>query len=224
MMKLTEKLYLLLFPPKCLLCRSILEANELDLCHNCRKDAPECQNDRKKLPFIDSWTAVWYYEGQARNSILRYKFHGARNYAQGYGRLIAMKLQEAQPEGFDLLTWVPVSPLRRLRRGYDQVELLAQAVGRELQTEPMKLLRKVRHNPPQSGIVGQAQRRANVLGAYQVNPQIPLAGKRVLLLDDIITTGATAGECARVLLTAGAKEVHCGAVAAARHQANHKVR
>ena len=85
-------------------------------------------------------------------------------------------------------------------------------------------MKKIRHNRPQSGIVGDAQRRANVLGAYRVeNPEL-LRGKRIILLDDIITTGATAGECARVLLTAGAKEVHCGAVAVARHQANNKVR
>lgn len=218
-MKLFHALGQLLFPPKCLLCRSILSSDELDLCHHCRIDAPECPISRKKLPFIDSWAAVWYYEDQIRISLLRYKFYGARSYAQGYGRLLAMKLQREHPDGFDLLTWVPISSMRKLRRGYDQVELLAAAVGNELGLKPVRLLHKIRNNPPQSGIVGQAQRRANVLGVYHViQPQL-IEGKRILLLDDVITTGATLGECARVLLTAGAKEVHCGAVAAARHQA-----
>lgn len=218
-MKLFHALGQLLFPPKCLLCRSILSSDELDLCHHCRIDAPECPISRKKLPFIDSWAAVWYYEDQVRTSLLRYKFNGARSYAQGYGRLLAMKLQREHPDGFDLLTWVPISSMRKLRRGYDQVELLAAAVGNELGLKPVRLLHKIRNNPPQSGIVGQAQRRANVLGVYHViQPQL-IEGKRILLLDDVITTGATLGECARVLLTAGAKEVHCGAVAVARHQA-----
>ena len=224
MMKITEPLFQLLFPPKCLLCRKVLKDNELDLCHSCRADAPECINSRKKLSFIDSWAAVWYYENQARASLLRFKFYGKRNYASGYGRLLAMKLTELQPEGFDLLTWVPISPLRKLRRGYDQVELLARAVGKELNLQPVQLLRKIRHNRQQSRIIGDAKRRANVLGAYKITGDVPLEGKRILLLDDIITTGATAGECARVLLTAGAKEIYCGAMAVARHQANHKVR
>ena len=224
MMKLLKWLLNLLFPPKCLLCRCVLGENELDLCHKCRTDGPECVNHQKKIPFIDSWAAVWYYEDTARRSLLRYKFRGARNYANGYGRLLAMKLQEYHPDGFDLLTWVPVSSLRKLTRGYDQVELLAQSVGKELGLEPIPLLQKIRHNKPQSGIVGDAKRRANVLGVYRIkDPQI-LQGKRILLLDDIITTGSTAGECARVLLTAGAKEIHCGAMAIARHRANNKVR
>ena len=128
-----------------------------------------------------------------------------------------MKLLSEYPEGFDVLTWVPISPIRKLQRGYDQVELLAKAVGAELGMEPVRTLRKVRHNRPQSGIEGEAQRKANVLGVYRaVNPE-SFRGKRVLMLDDIITTGSTAGEAARVLLTAGAKEVHCGAIAAARN-------
>ena len=219
-----ETLLQLLYPPKCLLCRKILTEDELDICRKCRTDGPECINFRKKLPFIDSWAAVWYYEDNARKSLLRYKFRGARHYAQGYGRLLAMKLLEQKPEGFDLLTWVPISSIRRFFRGYDQVELLAHAVGQELGMQPMPLLRKIRHNRPQSRIVGEAKRRANVLGAYRVENASLLKEKRVLLLDDIITTGATAGECARVLLTAGAKEIHCGAMAVARHQANNKVR
>ncbi|MBE6917230.1 MAG: ComF family protein [Ruminococcaceae bacterium] len=218
-MKLLDTISALLFPPKCLLCRKVLDDEELDLCHTCRVEAPECPISRKKLPFVDSWAAVWYYEDWVRRSILRYKFYGARSNAHGYGRHLAMKLQREHPEGFDLMTWVPISSLRRLRRGYDQVELLADAVGKEMELESVCLLKKTRNNRPQSGITGYAQRRANVLGVYRVTEPELVQGKRVLLLDDVITTGATASECARVLLTAGAKEVHCGAVAAARHQA-----
>ena len=206
-----------LFPPKCALCERLLEPEETDLCRECRTHGPDCPVQRKKLPFLDSWTAVWYYEGNVRGSILRFKFQGATNYAQTYGRLLAMKLLEAHPEGFDVLTYVPVSSLRRFRRGYDQVELVADAVAEELDMDVLPVLKKIRHNQPQSGIHGDAHRRANVSGAYQVTDVDAIKGKRILLLDDVITTGATLGECARILLTAGASEVHGAAVAAVRH-------
>ena len=205
----------LLFPPKCILCGKLLKKEETDLCKQCRVEAPYYPNHKRKLQFLDSFTAVWYYEGNVRKSLLRYKFYGARKNADSYGRLLAMRLLETNPDGFDCLTWVPVSRLRKLRRGYDQVELLARAAGRELGMVPQPLVRKIRHNRPQARITGAAQRRANVLGVYRME-DVDVAGKKILLLDDILTTGATAGEVARVLLTAGAKEVHCAAVAAAR--------
>ena len=93
-------------------------------------------------------------------------------------------------------------------------ELLAKAVGKELGMKPERTLKKLRNNPPQSGMKDFSARRANVLGVYRVIDPENLRGKRVLLLDDIITTGATVSECARTLLTAGAKEVYCVAVAA----------
>ena len=215
-MKLFYYLLNLLFPPKCILCGQLLRKQEQDLCRQCRVDSPEYPIRKEQLQFLDSFTAVWYYEGNVRRSLLRYKFYGARSLSQGYGRLLAMRLLQSHPEGFDCLTWVPVSPLRKLRRGYDQVELLAEAVGRELGMKPIPLLKKVRHNRPQSGLTDPSRRRANVLGAYREISREAVAGQRILLLDDILTTGATAGECARILLTAGAKEVHCAAVAAAR--------
>lgn len=205
-----------LFPPKCVLCRRILEKEETDLCHSCREDAPEFPKGKLKLQFLDSWTAVWYYEGNARSSLLRYKFHNARSYAGAYGRLLAMKLLKEYPESFDLITWVPVSRMRRFSRGYDQVELLARAVGQELDQQPVPLLKKIRNNRKQSNITGYSKRRANVLGVYRCLDETDVRDKRILLLDDILTTGATAGECARVLLTAGAAQVHCAVMAAAR--------
>jgi len=213
-----DSIFNLLFPPKCTLCGKVLEKQETDLCRHCRVNSPECAGIHKNFSFLDSWAAVWYYEEYIRDSLLRYKFHHARHYAPVYGRMLAMRIQREYPDGFDMLTWVPISRIRRFTRGYDQVELLARAVGRELGMEPVPTLKKIRNNRPQSGIEGQAKRRANVLGAYRAICPQKVQGKRILLLDDIITTGATAGECARVLLTAGAKEVHCGFIAAARHQ------
>lgn len=215
-MKLYHFLMELLFPPKCVLCRQLLKTGETDLCGSCRADAPEYPNRKIKLQFLDSFAAVWYYEGNVRASLLRYKFHNARSYSASYGRILAMKLLREYPDGFDVLTWVPVSRLRKLRRGYDQVELLAKAVGKELGMTPVPTLKKIRNNRPQSRLKGVEARRANVLGAYRILENTDVKGKRVALLDDILTTGATAGECARVLLSAGAKEVHCAAVAAAR--------
>ena len=212
----------LLFPRKCVLCGKLLEKEETDLCRHCRVEAPECAVYSTKFSFLDSWTAVWYYEDPVRGSVLRYKFSSARHYADCYGRMLAMRLLERFPEGFDCLTWVPISRLRKFRRGYDQVELLARAVGRELGMEPIRLLKKIRNNRPQSGISGQAERRANVLGVYRLKASADGENKKILLLDDVITTGATAGECARVLLTGGASEVHFGAVAAARHHGKTK--
>ena len=213
-MKIYHWLMSVLFPSKCVLCGALLQKEETDLCNSCRLDAPEYPNRKRTVQFLDSFAAVWYYEGSVRSSLLRFKFRNARSYASAYGRLLAMKLLQTAPEEFDCLTWIPVSRFRKLRRGYDQVELLANAVGKELGMTPVSLLKKVRHNRPQSGIRDAAARRANVLGAYRVTDPGAAADKRILLLDDILTTGSTASEAARVLKTAGAKEVHCAAVAA----------
>ena len=207
----------LLFPPKCVLCGKLLQKDETDLCCACRIHTPEFSKPQKKLPYLAGWTALWYYEGNVRRSILRFKFYNARSHAVAYGRLLAMKLLQEEVE-FDLLTWAPISRMRKWRRGYDQVELIANAVGAELGYTPVATLKKLRNNPPQSRLADASQRRANVLGVYQVLDPDLVRGKQILLLDDIMTTGATAGECARMLLTNGAKEVYCAATAAASHQ------
>ena len=215
-MRIIHWIFNLLFPPKCILCGKLLKNGETDLCLRCRMDTEVYPAGKRKLQFLDSFTAVWYYKGYVRRSLLRYKFYRARHFSDGYGRLLAMKLLQDYPEGFDSVTWVPISSLRKLTRGYDQVELLAKATAKELGMEPVPMLKKIRHNRPQSGIRGAEKRRANVLGAYRMIPGQNVEGKRILLLDDILTTGATMGECARVLLTAGAAEVYGAAVAAAQ--------
>ena len=207
-------IFQLLFPPKCVLCRKLLTRNETDLCHTCRKNAPEFIKAKNNIPFVAGWTALWYYKDMVRASLIRYKFRNARSYGEVYGKLLAMKLQDTS---VDIVTWVPVSRLRRWTRGYDQVQLIAQPTAKHLGLPLCATLKKLRHTRPQSGLNDISKRRANVLGVYAVICPEEIAGKRILLLDDIVTTGATASECARVLLTAGAESVHLAAVAATTH-------
>lgn len=203
-----------LFPRKCILCRSILAKDETDLCRDCRVDQPEYCYGKKKIPHVSDLTAVWMYQGLVAESVKRYKFGKARHYATAYGQLLAMRVVRDFPQA-DLITWVPISAKRLRKRGFDQVELLAKAAGPELGIPAEKLLDKFRDNRANSSLKTPAERRANVLGVYRAVGQERFRGKRVLLLDDIVTTGATASECARVLLTAGAEEVIFAAVAAA---------
>ena len=108
---------------------------------------------------------------------------------------------------YDRVSWVPLSRRRLRERGYDQARLLAVEVSRRTGIPCERLLRKIRSNPAQSGIGGPAKRRMNVAGVYRACAAEITAGRRILLVDDIVTTGATLSECASVLTGAGAKEV-----------------
>ena len=114
---------------------------------------------------------------------------------------------------FDLVAWVPVSRKRRRERGYDQAQLLAEQVADLLQMPVCHCLKKVRDNPPQSGVETPEERRKNVRGRYMPLDPEQFENKRILLVDDVITTGETMEECSRVLCTAGAEQVVCAALA-----------
>ena len=211
-----RRLMVLLFPPKCILCQKILSAEETDLCHNCRAFAQEHGSGKRNIQFIAKWTALWYYNSSVRESIHRYKFYRHQHYSKAYGRFLAMHLMQSEfTKDIDYLTWVPTSYLRRIHRGYDQSKLIAAEVAKHLDIPLVQCLHKHRHTPPQSTIRGMAQRKANILGAYHVPAKVNVRGKRILLIDDILTTGCTASECAKTLCLAGAKEVHFAALAAA---------
>lgn len=213
-----ERLLHLLFPDKCVLCRKLLEEDQTDLCPHCRSHAPDFPGAKMKLSFVAQWTGIWYYKDDVRASLLRYKFGGRRSYASAFGRMLAMKLHRMQWDDMDLITWVPISRRRKFRRGFDQSELIARVVAQELGMPLVAATKKIRHTKPQSTMGDAAHRRANILGAYRVTDPMILKGKRILLIDDIVTTGATASECSRVLLTAGAKEVKLATVAVAAHE------
>lgn len=207
----------LLFPGKCILCGALLHKDETDLCRACRVSAPVFSGKRDHVPFVTDCIAVWYYEDKVRESILRYKFGNRQSYGSAYARLLAMKIRQSGVP-FDLMTWVPISRRRRFKRGYDQVELLARGMERELEVPAVRAIDKVRHNAPQSTMQTPEQRKANVLGAYRARKNVDMQGKRILLLDDVITTGATLSECAKTLRMAGAREVFGASVAVVRNR------
>lgn len=206
----------LFYPPRCTLCHAFVPSSRVKLCDSCSVWVLHQKPVRKKLRFADACFAPLPYEEPLRSSIHRFKFAGRVYYAPVYADWMAANILENAVHPFDCITYAPVSRRRKLRRGYDQAEKLARALAERLELPALRMLRKQRNNPPQSKTGTAQSRRANVLGVYApVHPEA-IAGKRVLLIDDIITTGATAEECARVLLTAGASSVSCAAIAAVK--------
>ena len=209
-MKLTEAFLDLLFPPKCPFCGKILD--RAGVCPACRDSLPwTAEADAlRELPGGLRCAAPLWYEGPVRDALLRLKFQGASALARPLGELIAQCAAEHFSGEFDAVAWVPVSRKRLRQRGYDQAELLARAAGALWGVRPQRLLVKVRDNPAQSGLEGAAARAENVRAVYRAQNA---AGRRVLLIDDICTTGATLAECARTLRAAGAEAVVCAAAA-----------
>ena len=216
-MKLINWMLELLFPRKCVFCCKLLTKEEVECCTDCRK-LEGYQGKCRKLPYVAGWTAVYAYEDKVREALLRYKFRGKEHYAPVFGKRMAAAIREAFPVGYDLVTYVPISKKRLRKRGYDQDKLLAAVIAKELGAPMLTALKKVKNNPAQSTIQKVEARHANVMGVYKAVAPNQIAGKRILLIDDIITTGATVSECARVLLTAGAAEVRCACFATRREK------
>ena len=217
-MKLLDDLLDLLFPPKCPFCQSILETPADPVCPACQKALPWLigRAGERKVDFTRGCCSPMAYRGTVRKSIHRYKFSGVRAYARPFGLLMAQCVQDRPEMAPELITWAPLSRKRRRERGYDQGELLARAMAKRLGLPAAATLVKARHTQPQSGLDSAEARRANALGAYVLLPGVDAAGKRVLLADDVVTSGATLSECARTLLEAGAECVWCVTLAQAR--------
>ncbi|MDY5564743.1 MAG: ComF family protein [Candidatus Limivicinus sp.] len=213
-MKVVDWLLDLIYPPRCAFCRRLLSGREKGVCRFCRPKLPYVPADGQVQHFrnVDKCLSPLYYHGSVKDSLHRYKFGGATAYADIYSEFIVKCIDENQIS-CDSITWVPLSRRRLRRRGYDQAELLAKLIAKHLGQSPVRLLKKQRDTPPQSKTGSVEKRRANIAGAYAcLRPEL-VQGKQVLLVDDIVTTGATLSEAARVLKKAGAKEVICATLA-----------
>lgn len=205
----------LLFPSRCVFCHRLTGGPPV--CPDCppKKLLVSDGERERKIPDVDRWVAPLYYEGPVRDSLHRYKFGGLRFYRKIYGEILS-KCVDGGQFSCDIITWAPLSRKRLRRRGYDQARLLAEELSARLGVPCAPLLKKCRDNPPQSGAGGPEARRANVAGVYAAVDGAKLKGRRVLLVDDIITTGATLSACAGALRAAGAEAVCACAVARTR--------
>ena len=205
MNQLGERLLDLLYPPKCAFCRKLVTDGRM-LCPDCERalPVPEKEKQSKKISGLAVCLSPLYYTGDVRQSLHRYKFQGAAAYYRIYAELMVACVREHGLTA-DLVTWVPLSRKRLRRRGYDQARLLAEEVAGRLALPCEQTLEKIRNNPAQSGTSGAEERQKNVLGVYRAVTSF--AGEHVLLVDDIVTTGATLSEAAKELLNAGAEQV-----------------
>ncbi len=142
------------------------------------------------------------YQGTLRKLIHLFKYSGMRRLAKPLSALAAGALPRDRE--FDLVTAVPLHWFKRWRRGFNQSELLGQAIARARNIPSASVLRRTGATRAQAGL-SNAQRRENVAGAFRARRR--LNGLRILLVDDVMTTGATAGACAKALKKAGARSV-----------------
>ena len=204
----------LVFPRRCVFCHRLLERTEPRLCPACAAALGDPVSGTRRGAYYRRWAAALWYEGAVRESFHRYKFGGCRFYAKTYGPLLANAIEKQLGVHYDLMTYIPINALRRRRRGFDQTQLLAQEAGRVLGLSPVSTLKK-RRRRPQSQVVSAEERQRNIRGAFRVPNPALVQGKRILLIDDVLTTGATVSEASRVLLAAGAKSVDVATLAAA---------
>jgi len=175
-------------------------------CFRCPSVRPPFQAARSVFVYDSELLPIYEHDGAVRAAVHALKYRGLSSLAPAMAGAMADLLAEWAPE-IDAIVPVPLFGMRRRVRGYNQSALLAREIGRRagLPVEPHALVRR-RATPPQVRQAGYEARLANIEGAFAAGP-LCVEGRSVLLVDDVMTTGATLGACARVLLDAG-----CGPV------------
>ena len=168
-----------------------------------------CQCDELP-PAIERVRSVGPYAGWLRGAVSQVKYHGEWARVGHVSPMLACACSDLVTA--DALVPVPLHPSRRRQRGFNQTEKIAEAVSLEIAVPVQHALRRCRRTSPQVRLDGEG-RRANVLDAFALSPGYAVNGARLILVDDVITTGATLGACAQVLLAAGAHSVDAVTIA-----------
>lgn len=200
--------------PVCRKCLSLPEPLSAEyFCVSCRTpflnrspldENGRCALCRSGLRGFDAAYSYGSYEGALRELIHLFKYGGVRTLAKPFGAHLAVALP--RNERFDAVVPMPLHWLRRWRRGFNQSELLAREIARRCGIPVIRAVRRRKATASQAGLTN-AKRRANVAGAFAAKKGRPLERKRVLLIDDVMTTGATAAACAQAAKRAGASYV-----------------
>jgi ComF family protein len=187
-----------LYPPRCPLCGLFAEASPCPSCVDEMQLLDPPLTRRPNEPYLDYRIAIYKYEGRAAQAVQFLKYRRQTALVE-FMALQIYQAYENWSSSVDLIVPVPVHRARRRQRGFNQSELLSE----KLPTSP-GMLHRIRNTRPQVGL-DRTQREQNLLEAFRANPQV--AGKTVLLVDDVLTSGHTARECAKALKKAQAIEV-----------------
>jgi len=207
----------MIFPPRCICCDCVLAVNtQKYVCDDCEKSIPHINQHQFGNPAGKSISNIYCafdYEKGIRKAIHRLKFNDMpgnakilvdmsypliENYLAGVSAQLELKGK------YDIVIPVPVHSKRRRERGYNQSELIARSLSNKLNIPVIsRTLVKRKNTPPQSSLA-KDERYRNLEGAFHVKKPYLIEGKRVLLVDDVTTTGSTLEQCGKVLLQAGA--------------------
>lgn len=216
-MKLLDAILDLIYPPRCAFCHRFLYERGDGLCRFCKENLPVTGvlAEQTQFAHVKCCVSPLFYENTVRDSLHRFKFGQQTGYAGIYAGFVVKCIDENEIS-CDIISWAPVSAKRLRKRGYDQAELLAREIAGRKGLPCERTLEKIRDNPPQSRAGNALKRRENVKGVFRAVAPSPAQGKRVLLVDDIVTSGATLSECAKMLKNAGAAEVYAATLARRR--------
>jgi ComF family protein len=201
----------------CYQCAPLVEPTGTSICQTCGKwlacgPRQRCLECIRTPPEFDSMRTAFAYGGPVAEAIMAFKHGNRRSSARPFAALVLEQLAPSVLETVDLVAPVPLHPVQLARRGYNQAAILAHHVAIETGLPLLYALERVRDTGGQGGLSAR-ERRANVAGAFTVRDPDMLAQRAILVVDDVITTGATTLECSRVLRHFGAREVHICAVA-----------
>lgn len=215
------------FPPRCVCCDGITD-RDFPVCKKCRikiihpheskSRCSTCFQKREnciciKKQYFEKLSVSLPYEGDARRTIHKLKFRARPDLVGNYARLLIYSLEERNMlEDTDYITFVPMSPIAKFIRGYNQSELLAKSISR-LSGIPAEafLIKKTKTRPQHS--LDSSGRSGNLLGVFEPDKKKleELEGKTILIIDDVSTTGNTLNEIAKTLLIFGADKVYAAA-------------
>lgn len=226
---IAEAIKFAFFPRRCVFCASVIAPDvaactpcarsvtrvEDPVCRLCGRGKEYCLCDNQK-PFYSGLFSPFYYEASVRRGIHNFKFRDARSNAAFFAEEMVVAIPEEQSNGFDLVLCVPLSKKSLRQRGYNQSALLAERVAEKLNTPFCgQALVKILETPAQHSM-DSSKRRGNLVGAFDVADPSAVNGAKVLLCDDVATTGSTLNECAKMLMLAGAAGVWCVTAAVTR--------
>jgi len=214
-----------LYPTVCIVCGSRTNAKTAVVCKPCWQKLPRNSRNvisqgtrtvgRKTYFSYIAWR--FEYSENLRAAVHFFKFNDFSNLAARFGReMTETLLSRTELAAADALVPVPLHRARMRERGYNQSELLASVISLRADIPVARALERIKNNRPQASLASRAEKITNVKGIFQQRSGFSVRGKRVLLIDDVVTTGATVNECAKVLTRAGAREIMVLAASFAR--------